>query len=149
MSNRYDRIAAQLKLFEDACRKIGLRLTHQRLEIFRQLAKASDHPSVETLYQRLRRKIPTLSLDTVYRTLATFAGYGLIKKVDTVESQARFEASIVPHHHLICRRCNAIMDFDWRVMDHAALPDSLAEWGRIESRNVVIYGVCRDCLPRE
>ena len=62
-------------------------VTHQRQEIYRELAQAEDHPSAEALHHRLQERFPTISLDTVYRTLATFAGCGLINKVDTVESQ--------------------------------------------------------------
>jgi Fur family peroxide stress response transcriptional regulator len=136
----------QLTAFESACREAGLRLTHQRLEIFRELAQATDHPSAETLHQRLRRTIPTISLDTVYRTLATFAGHGLINKVETVESQARFEATTFRHHHLICSRCREIIDFQWPAIDEASLPEEVTPWGRIDTRNVVVYGVCRKCL---
>lgn len=87
-------------LLEEACKNAGLRLTHQRLEIYRELVAACDHPSAETLHQRLRKRIPTLSLDTVYRTLATLAEQGLINRVETLESQAHFEATSRRHHHL-------------------------------------------------
>lgn len=135
-----------LKAFDKACREAGLRLTHQRLEIFRELSLATDHPSAEMLHQRLRRKIPTLSLDTVYRTMATLAGHGLINRVETAESQARFEAATKRHHHLICSRCKEIMDFHWQEIEEAPLPGSLREWGRIDTRNVVVYGICSKCL---
>jgi len=138
----------KLAEFENACRDAGLRLTHQRLEIYRELVLATDHPSAEALHKRLRTKISTISLDTVYRTLATFAEYGLINKVDTVESQARFEATDeAGHHHLICRKCKQIMDFEWQAIDHASLPETIRNWGRVENRNVVVYGVCRKCQP--
>ena len=139
----------QLTAFEDACRKAGLRLTPQRLEVFRELAKATDHPSAETLHQRLVKGMPTLSLDTVYRTLGTFAGHGLISKVDTIESQARFEVAQLLHHHLICRHCKGIMDFQWQFIDQASLPDAVKSWGRIERKNVVAYGICQECLKAE
>lgn len=142
-------IARQLAAFETACRDAGLRLTHQRLEIYRELLAAYEHPSAEVLHQRLRKKIPTLSLDTVYRTLATFAALGLIHRVETVQSQARFEVRVKPHHHVICSRCNTIMDFDWSGLEMLPLPEKIAPWGRVESRSVVIYGVCRDCLSRK
>jgi len=138
----------KLAEFENACRDAGLRLTHQRLEIYRELVLATDHPSAEALHTRLRTKISTISLDTVYRTLATFAEYGLINKVDTVESQARFEATDESgHHHLICRKCKQIMDFEWQAIDQASLPETIRSWGRVENRNVVVYGVCRKCQP--
>jgi Fur family peroxide stress response transcriptional regulator len=136
----------KLTAFESACREAGLRLTHQRLEIYRELAMADDHPSAEVLHQRLRRKIPTISLDTVYRTLATFESHGLISKVNTVESQARFEATGMRHHHLICRKCKEIMDFQWQLIDDVTLPEEISRWGRIDNKNVVVYGVCSKCL---
>lgn len=141
-----DTLEEQLRRFVDACREAGLKLTHQRLEIFSELARSVDHPTAEALHQRLRRKIPTLSLDTVYRTLATFARYGIINKVETVESQARFEVTLVRHHHLICSTCNTIMDFQWPLVDEATLPEEIAGWGKVDNRSVVIYGICKNCL---
>jgi Fur family peroxide stress response transcriptional regulator len=135
-----------LAAFEDACKQAGLRLTFQRMEIFRELAMATDHPSAETLHKRLRKKIPTISLDTIYRTLTTFAQHGLVHKVDTVESQARFEVKRILHHHLICSRCKKIMDFSWQAIDEAPLPRTVEKWGRIDNKSVVVYGVCSDCL---
>jgi len=146
MLNAGESLEKQLVAFERACRDAGLRLTHQRLEIYRELAMAADHPSAEVLHLRLRRKIPTISLDTVYRTLATFAGHGLINKVETVESQARFEATSMRHHHLICSKCKEIMDFQWKSIEEAELPEEIRTWGRIDNKNVVVYGICKKCL---
>ncbi len=136
----------QLSSFEDACRKAGLRLTPQRIEIYRELANATDHPSAEALYLRLSEKLPTLSLDTVYRTLGTLTEHGLVNKVETVESQARFEAAHVVHHHLVCEKCKQIMDFQWQFIDDAVLPESVKAWGRVERKSLVAYGTCSKCL---
>jgi len=135
-----------LAAFEGACKQAGLRLTFQRMEIFRELAMATDHPSAETLHKRLRKKISTISLDTIYRTLTTFSQHGLVHKVDTVESQARFEVKRIRHHHLICSRCKKIMDFNWQAIDEAPLPKTVEKWGRIDNKSVVVYGVCSTCL---
>lgn len=135
-----------LAAVEDACKRAGLRLTFQRLEIFRELAQSSDHPSAETLHRRLLDKIPTISLDTVYRTLATFTDHGLIHKVETAESQGRFEVKTSRHHHLICRRCKKIFDFLWPRFDESDLPEELTVWGKVENKNAVVYGICRSCL---
>ncbi|BCS55744.1 Fur family transcriptional regulator [Geobacter sp. SVR] len=140
-------IEKRLAAFEQACRAAGLRLTHQRLEIYRQLALSRNHPTAEALYLELRKKIPTVSLDTVYRTLTTFASHGLINKVETIESQAHFEVTHEQHHHLICSRCKEIIDFEWRTVDDADLPEAVASWGRIDTRSVVVSGICRKCLP--
>jgi len=146
MLNTLEPIEERISALELACREAGLRLTHQRLEIYRELALSSDHPSAEALHQLLRLKIPTISLDTVYRTLATFASHGLINKVETIESQARFEVTQMRHHHLICRACKQIMDFQWSFIDEVPLPEEIGTWGRIDNKNVVVYGVCNNCL---
>ncbi|WP_221251005.1 Fur family transcriptional regulator [Desulfuromonas versatilis] len=140
------RLENLLTSFTEACRQAGLKLTHQRLEIFRELAVAVDHPTAETLHQRLLQRISTLSLDTVYRTLATFCEYNLVQKVETVESQARFEVVHSRHHHLICKHCREIIDFDWPFFDTAGLPEAIRGWGKVDSRHVVVYGVCDKCL---
>ncbi|HBI15761.1 MAG TPA: transcriptional repressor [Desulfobulbaceae bacterium] len=131
--------------FEQACREKGFKMTQQRLEIFRELAAASDHPAAETIHRRLLPKLPTLSLDTVYRTLSTFEHHGLITKVDTTESQARFEAAGEEHHHLICRKCGRITDFYWQRFDETALPPDIDRWGRVSKKNVTLYGICKEC----
>jgi Fur family peroxide stress response transcriptional regulator len=131
--------------FEESCRRVGLKLTHQRLEIFRELTLSTEHPSAEALHSRLRKRIPTLSLDTVYRTLAAFNLHSLIHKVETAESQARYEVVHERHHHLICRRCHEIMDFCWPSLEGLPLPEEIGAWGEIDTRNAVIYGVCGKC----
>ena len=136
----------KLSAFAAACGEKGLRLTPQRQEVFKELAQAIDHPTAETLHQRLIQGMPNLSIDTVYRTLGTFADLGLVNKVETSESQAHFEVSQVQHHHLICRKCKDIIDFQWQYIDAAALPEEVFSWGRIERKSIVVYGICHKCL---
>ncbi|MGV1098041.1 Fur family transcriptional regulator [Thiovibrio sp. JS02] len=146
-------IQKQLGRFEEACREAGLKLTHQRLEIFRELALAGDHPSAETLHKRLLKRMPTLSLDTVYRTLATFEKHQLITRVETMESQARFEADLERHHHAICRKCGIITDFSWLSLDEAQLPEAIKGWGSVDKKSITLHGICEKCAkgssPRE
>lgn len=139
-------LSARMAMFEQACQQAGLKLTHQRLEIFRELATATDHPSAETLHRRLRQRMPTLSLDTIYRTLASLEENGLITRVKTGESQARFEAEQRQHHHLVCERCHEIIDFQWQTFDDSLLPDEISQWGKIKSKNAILQGLCRKCL---
>jgi Fur family peroxide stress response transcriptional regulator len=135
----------QMDSFKEACRAADLKLTHQRLEIYRELARANDHPSAETLHKRLQKGMPTLSLDTVYRTLATFARHHLVKKVQTVDSQAHYEAQMSQHHHVICDTCKEILDFNWRSFDASSVPEDLRQWGSITNKNVTMHGTCRKC----
>ena len=147
--NQQQPLHEKLTAFEQACKAAGLRLTHQRLEIFQELARASDHPSAETLHKRLLQRMPTISLDTIYRTLYTFERHDLIKRVQTGESQARFEAEMMQHHHLICERCKKVIDFLWQSFDSTSLPEDIRRLGRIKTKNVVLNGICRACLQQD
>jgi Fur family peroxide stress response transcriptional regulator len=144
MKKRTDHLAH----FEAVCRNARLKMTHQRMEIFAELANDSDHPSPEVLYRRLVPRMPTISLDTVYRTLATLAGYNLVQRVETVQSQVRFEAVQSPHHHLICRQCNEIRDFPWEAFDTARLPSDAGSWGVVEKKSVILTGICGKCRSK-
>lgn len=135
-----------IERFIQVCRDAGLKVTHQRIEIYRELLSSSDHPSAELLHKRLAEKMPTVSLDTVYRTMATLEQYGLVSRIQTAGSLARFEAVTTPHHHLICEKCNQVVDFQWPEFDSAALTPMVEQWGRVSSKNVVMCGICAKCL---
>lgn len=140
-----DALRNMMDTFSVACRNAGLKLTHQRYRIFLELLQSSDHPAAEALHKRLLLKIPTISLDTVYRTLATFEQHGLISRVQTVESHARFEVRLRHHHHLICSVCNEIIDFQWEQFDQSTLPEEIRTWGTISTKQAAVYGVCSTC----
>ena len=135
----------RLPLLEAVCRSEGMRLTHQRMEIFREIICAKDHPSAEAVYQRVKKRLPSISLDTVYRTLGTFADKGLIAKLQVAAGSGRFEPDNTPHHHLFCTKCQEITDFSWEAFENISPPAALKFWGRIDNRHVVVSGVCRRC----
>jgi Fur family transcriptional regulator, peroxide stress response regulator len=139
----------KLEELRETCRETGLKLTHQRMEILRELAATTDHPSAETVYKRVREKLPSVSLDTVYRTLATFAEHGLVDKLNVAQDQSRFDADVSPHHHLVCSRCKTIKDFSWEDFDSMDLPPDAKLWGHIDGKHVVVAGVCRRCLAMD
>lgn len=134
-----------LERFKGISQEKGLRLTHQRLEILRELVAAKDHPSAETVFGRVRKRLPTISLDTVYRTLSTFDEVGLIMRVPVTGDQGRFDADTSPHHHFVCSRCKSIYDFLWDEFDSLDLPENSKALGRVDDRRVVVRGVCEKC----
>ena len=139
----------RLRDFEEVCRKEGLKITHQRLEIFKELLNSHDHPTVEKLYHRLQPKLPAISLDTVYRTLTTLEKHDLVVRVETEESQARFEGRMEEHHHAICKKCGKITDFNWQFPDEASLPDEILHWGQIVKKSLTLHGLCEQCMQEE
>ena len=88
-------VEQRMKHFETVCRGEGIKLTHQRLEIFREVAQTGDHPDADLVFQRVRKRIPTVSLDTVYRTLWILSDLGLVVTLGSSRESTRFDAN--PH----------------------------------------------------
>jgi Fur family peroxide stress response transcriptional regulator len=142
------KIESRVHQFEEACRERGLKVTPQRLEIFRVLASSSAHPSVEEVFEKIRKRMPTVSLDTVYRTLTTLSEAGMVSRVEVLDDRSRFDANIEHHHHFVCVRCKRVMDFYWPTFDHLTVPEEVQGLGRIEQPHVEVRGVCNACLKR-
>jgi Fur family peroxide stress response transcriptional regulator len=132
----------------EECRRLGLKLTHQRLEIYKVLAAEASHPSAEEIHNTLRHTMPTLSLDTVYRTLITFERHGLIRRLEVLDDRARFDANLRVHHHMVCTRCRSAVDFHWPLIEELDVPTETDGWGEIESRHVELRGICKSCLQK-
>ena len=90
--------------FVEVCRRQGVKATHQRTEILRELAGTQEHPDAETIYARVRQRIPAISLDTVYRTLRLLEEKGVIARVGSMRDRTRFDANTDRHHHFVCSR---------------------------------------------
>ncbi len=138
----------RLTEFTEKCRRAGIRLTHQRLELFREIAGDTGHPSAEDVYRRIRSKLPTISLDTVYRTLSTFEHHGIISKVQVLDERARFDPDPFPHNHLVCVKCKGIADFSWPAFEKIQPPPETGKWGRITDKHAELRGVCKKCLKQ-
>ena len=136
------------KAFRDLCRRQGLKATHQRSVIFRELALTNEHPDVETLYMRVRRKIPSISLDTVYRTLRLLEKKGVICRVAFVADRMRYDAETGRHHHLVCNACGRVMDFSSAPLDRVPPPPETSDLGRIESMHIELRGLCNACSSK-
>jgi Fur family transcriptional regulator, peroxide stress response regulator len=144
-----DEVERRVDTLSQALRGAGLRLTHQRLEVVREIAQSDEHPDVEKVYRAVRARVPTISLDTVYRTLATLVDLGLVARVAATPSPARYDANTTRHHHFVCTRCGLICDVVDRELDAVRVPRSTSELGSVESIEVQLRGVCTDCARKE
>lgn len=145
MSVRLDR-DEQLAHWTATARAAGVKLTHQRLEIFRELAGNLDHPDVESLYQAVRQRVPTVSLDTVYRTIWTLHELGLVATLGPRRDAIRFDVNLEPHHHYVCVRCGLVRDLGADELDAVRVPDAVRALGGVLEARVEIRGVCARCL---
>jgi Fur family peroxide stress response transcriptional regulator len=141
-------IERRMARFNQACRKSGAKLTHQRMEIFREVAQTGDHPDAEAVFQGVRERIPTVSLDTVYRTLWWLKELGLITTLGSSRERTRFDANLSRHHHFVCIQCGLTRDFYSDKFDKLTLPESLQSIGHVETTHVEVKGVCLECASK-
>lgn len=141
--------AAMTRCFEDALRKAGVKVTRQRLEIIGEVVAARGHPSIGEVYEAVRARIPSISLDTVYRTMRTLASLGMIHPVGTSGERVRFDADRTPHHHFLCSVCGEAYDFLCPELDAIPIPEQARSIGLVRGSRIEVRGVCRKCLEKE
>ena len=145
MKIRKKEVEQRVHPFEAVCREMGIKLTHQRIEIFREVARSGDHPDADQVFQRVRLRMPTVSLDTVYRTLWLLNDLGLVVTLGSSRERTRFDANLNSHHHFVCGQCGLTRDFYSADLDKIRLPDSVGDFGTIEATHVEVRGICREC----
>lgn len=133
------------QLFYDKCAENGLKITPQRSLIFDELAKATDHPTANAIYQRVRKTLSNISFDTVYRTLLLFTETGIVHLVQGTGEQKRFDPNLHPHHHFTCIKCYTIYDFESDAYNDIAVPESVQRQGVIINKRIVLEGICSAC----
>ena len=138
-------VERRVSLFVRTLQENGLRLTHQRLEVAREIARSDTHPDVEAIYRGVRERVPTISLDTVYRTLGAIERLGLIRKLEALGGGARYDTNLDLHHHFVCTRCGLIRDIHGDSYEGLKAPESVNEVGRVESITVQLRGLCNEC----
>jgi Fe2+ or Zn2+ uptake regulation protein len=96
----------------------GRRMTRQRQAVHEAVLASRDHPSAEDVFQRVRRKLPDVSLATVYNSLEALVECGRIAKVPrSDEGPARYSHRLDTHHHARCVSCGKVWDVDEGALD--------------------------------
>jgi Fur family peroxide stress response transcriptional regulator len=144
-----EEIQSRMDCFTKALRDSGIKLTHQRIEIFREVARTGDHPDAETIFKRVRKRVPTVSLDTVYRTLWMLNDMGLITTLGPQTGRVRFDANASPHHHFICTKCGKVGDFYSKKFDDLEVPEQVSRMGDVATTHVQFRGRCSRCQEKE
>lgn len=131
------------------CKEHGLKLTPQRIAIYKEIAKSKDHPTADLIYHKIKKYHPYISFDTVNRTLLTFADIGLIEIVEGSGDGRRFDSNIDYHHHFRCKSCGAIIDFFSSKYESLEVPEAIKEKFKVDKVRVVIEGICDICLQND
>ncbi|MFA6133312.1 MAG: Fur family transcriptional regulator [Phycisphaerae bacterium] len=138
-------IDSHLACFAETLRRLGLKVTHQRMEIYKEVASNSHHPDAETVYKAVKSRVPAVSLDTVYRTLCLLEKEDILHRIETSSDRARFDADTSQHYHFICNNCSRIIDFQSTELNEIQLPQSLEVLGEVRSYHVLARGICAKC----
>jgi Fur family peroxide stress response transcriptional regulator len=134
----------------DKLREHDFRVTPQRLAVLKVMAASKDHPSVEQVFDSVKKKFPTTSLATIYKTVS------LLKQIDQVlelgfpDGSNRYDGKKpYPHPHLVCTRCSKIVDPDLSRIEDIA-EELMAETGyRIQTHRIDFFGICPDCQEKD
>ncbi len=124
----------------------GLRLTPQRLAIYRALVTSDAHPTAQALFEALQPTLPSLSQATVYNTLQALVTHGLIQEVGTAgDGAVHYDANPTPHINLVCTRCHRIEDFCNVSMAEITQRAVAASGYKVQGMRVAYYGLCPRC----
>jgi Fur family peroxide stress response transcriptional regulator len=139
-------MSASATHFRDLCSEHGIAVTHQRQVLYEVMQGMEGHPSPEEIYARVKRKIPAISLATVYKNIHLFVESGVLREVSMHHGSRRVEMNEREHHHLVCSKCKAISDIDAEALP-LGLPDAKTLPGGflVERYAVDVIGVCPRC----
>jgi Fur family ferric uptake transcriptional regulator len=125
------------------------RKTHQRQVVLETLRKTAAHPTADELYEEVRKKMPRVSLGTVYRNLEILSTCGEINKLDLGEGKKRFDARMDPHHHFLCKQCGRVYDLPFIPVEDITQEAARMSHFKITGVQIGFEGICDACLGNE
>ena len=142
--------SSPLQEFQAACRAHGLPVTVQRRRIFEALLGRTDHPTPDQVYAAVKDTLPGVSRTTVYRVLETLVGLGVLAKACTPGAATRVDPRTHRHHHLVCRRCDTVVDVDDTAIAHQIHPPDVRRQGfAIDDYSIYFTGFCASCRAQQ
>jgi len=142
------RLKGKADAFQAMCRRQGLKITPQRMAIYKTLIESKEHPSADMVYHRVRKTFPNISLDTVNRTLLTLAEIGAAFTVEGSGDVKRFDGNLQNHQHFKCLKCKRIIDFHHKPFDDIPLPKKISQKFTVLRKTVYLEGICDLCKER-
>jgi len=109
------------------------------------LLGTDEHPSAEMVFREVRKILPSISLDTVNRTLLTLSEMGAAFVVEGSGDAKRFDANLETHQHFKCVRCKKIIDFRDTRFDDIPLPRGIGKRITVLRKTVYFEGFCGKC----
>jgi Fur family ferric uptake transcriptional regulator len=120
-------------------------MTHQRQVILEEIKRNDFHPTADEIYEMVRKRLPRISLGTIYRNLDVLASQGIIQKVETEGTQKRFDGNPLPHYHIRCIQCGALEDVQIDSLPSAKDVLHNPKGYEIYGFKLEFFGVCPEC----
>jgi Fur family transcriptional regulator, peroxide stress response regulator len=138
-------LMSESKSFRELCRENGIALTHQRQVLYEVMKTMHGHPSPEEVYARVKKKVPAISLATVYKNIHLFVESGVFREVSMHHGSLRVEMNDESHHHLVCSKCRGITDIGEKELGLVSKRDKLPGGFLVERYAVDVIGICAKC----
>lgn len=135
----------KMEAFCQRCRQARRKVTPQRMAVYKALLETKEHPSAETVFRRIRWAFPSISLDTVNRTLLTLNDMGVAFIVEGSGDAKRYDANLEVHQHFKCVACRRIIDFRHPPFDEIDIPKNLKARFSVLRATVYLEGLCNAC----
>ena len=125
-------------------------MTKQRRMIVEELRKTTSHPTADWIYRKVRRRLPRISLGTVYRNLELLTEHGVIRTLETAGTQKRYDGNVREHYHVRCVQCGRIADLPVEPLEsvkkvlNLKVPDFTLTGLHLE-----LFGLCSKCRGRK
>ncbi len=136
---------AEVRLYEQAIQHGGLRFTPQRRQVFDILLEERDHPTATEVFLRAKRKMPTISLATVYNCLETLVDCGLVRQVHIDREPTRYCPNLHEHGHFVCTGCGQVTDISIREEMSGCDRWNLPAGYSVSSVEINLHGICPKC----
>ncbi len=121
------------------------RMTEQRRLILEVLRSTNCHPTADWIYERVREKLPSISLGTVYRNLRSLVDMGEILQLSYGSGQDRYDGNAEEHYHFRCSKCGSVTDVDMPYQTQLDKRAADACCGTIKGHRLEFVGLCYDC----
>lgn len=146
-------MADQKKRFDTIIQKLrenDHKITPQRLAIVKIIAESNGHPSVENIYDQIKKDFPTMSLATVYRNIVLIKSLGEVLELGFPDGSNRYDGNKpYPHPHVICIKCKKIVDPDLDSLDEIKKEVALETNFKILNHRLDFFGICSDCMAHK
>ena len=139
-------VRLSVKAITNRFRESGRKVTPQRVAVFEVLCEHGGHPTVDQIYQQVRKRFPMISLNTVYQIMEALVEMKVVSPVGHGQEAARYETDPTSHHHAVCIACKRIIDVFDASLGRIKAPRAIAKGQfHVVGHRVEFFGYCADC----